>query len=380
MHRSITKVVLSFVVSLILVVFSIQAHSSDTLSNPVYFVAGDNHGISQVFQYLVGSDQPARRITHSASDVIRFGVAYDGLAIAYISDDQLWLQPIHSHEAESLTTIENTMNIWTNPIFSQDGNYVAYEDNGVWLYDLANRQTRQILQDVPLAETASNANEYRGFKPQVFIANEAGTVTSLRVDISKWEWNTTGVYDLETGELLELDSQLHSDILPLADGRVLVFGNSGAGGEGSLHLADSLAEINNAERLVLFHELTEGTLFAEQAIEVETGIVRVFGSATTLTQNPEQTLHFYFDFELNTSAVRGDVKIINLAESVQAQDVYADAFELSPDGNHLPLYVNPRFGDASIIYGEVNILNFVTGETTALSTVQSVSAFQFQPR
>ncbi len=374
MNQSIIKVLLLGAM-LVLMVMPFHAQDTDALSKRMYFISGDENNVPQVFQFLFGSDDPARQLTYSETGVMRFGVAYDGLGIVYVGDGQLWLQPIHTEEAVALAPIDMT-HLWTNPIFSQDGNYVAYADNGVWLYNLANRETSQILEDVPLAEMASNANEYRIYQPQNFVLNADGTVSKLIVDIGQWEWNSAGVYDIATGELTELDGQLHTDILALSDGRALIFGNSAVSGEGSLYIADSLDDINNSELLILFHELTEATMFAEKAVEIENGIVRVFGSAITLSANSDTPLHFYFDVDLETRTVIGEVQLMTLTDNL---DQYADTLQLSPDASLIPIYYDARFGDAGIVYGDIRLLNIVTQDIIELGVPESVSVFQFQP-
>lgn len=373
MNKSIIKILL-FGALFVLMVMPLYAQDTEAQSKPMYFITGDENDVPQVFQFLLGSDDAPRQLTYSETGVVRYGVAYDSLKIVYAGDGQLWLQSIHSEGAEALAPIDTT-NLWTNPIFSQDGNYIAYVDNGVWLYDLANRQTSQILEDVPLAENASNANEYRIFQPQTFVVNADGTVNHLIVDIGQWEWNSAGVYEIATNELTELDGQLHTDILALSDGRTLVFGNSPVSGEGSLHIAASLDDINNTELLVLFHELTEATMFAEKAVEIKGGIVRVFGSAIALSANPDIPLHFYFDFDLETRTIIGEVQLLTLTENL---DQYADILQLSSDASLIPVYYNTRFGDAGIVYGHVHLLNIVTQDIINLAIPESVSVFQFQ--
>lgn len=255
MNKSILKVSLILATLFLLVGLTLYAENSLLESNLTYYVAPDENGIQQVFQLLLNSGQEARQLTHADTDVINFGVAYDALGIVYISDGQLWLQSIHTEEAEALANLSATQ-FSSSPIFSQDGNYVAYADHGVWLVDLVNRQTRQLLEDVPLEEMARNAIEYRIYQPKAFVVNADGTVTKLIVDVGVWEWNTEGVYDLTSDEYLELEGKLHTNILALSDGRALVYGNSAVDGEGSLYLANSLDEINNAIPAVYFHELT----------------------------------------------------------------------------------------------------------------------------
>jgi len=375
MKQSITDVIRLLALLFILVGVTVYAENNVLESNLTYYVAADENGVQQVFQLLLEGEPDARQLTHAEHDVITFGVAYDALGIVYISDGQLWLQPIHTEEAEALATLSATQ-FYSSPIFSQDGNYVAYEDNGVWLVDLANRQTRQILANVPLAEMASNANEFRIYQPDSFVIDATGAVTHLIVDIGVWEWKTAGVYDLATDTLIELDGKLHTSVLALSDGRALVYGNNGADGEGSLYLADRLDAINTATPIVYFHELTEGVLFAEQAIEIETAIVRVFGIA--LTFDPNQTIapYFYFDYDLNTGTA-GEVQIIKLA--TQEENGYTVAGDLSSNGNVVPFYWNAQYTDAGSIIGEFRLVNLLMGDDIATTFPDVVGVFHLQP-
>lgn len=375
MNKSIISVSLFLVNLFLLVGMTLHANDSPLNSNLTYYIASDDNGVQQVFQLLLDAEQEARQLTHTKGDVITFGVAYDALGIVYISDGQLWLQSIHTAEAESLATVSATQ-FNSSPIFSQDGNFVAYADNGVWLYDLANRQTRQILADVPLEEMASNANVFRIYEPETFVVDADGAVTHLIVNVGVWEWKTAGVYDLATGELLELDGKLHTSVLALSDGRALVYGNNGVDGEGSLYLADSLDSINSATPTVYFHELTEAVLFAEQAVEIETGLVRVFGIALIFTPNQPITSYFYFDYDVNMGTV-SEVQVVELP--TQEENGFTIAGELSSSGHVIPVYWNAQYTDAGSIFGNFRLMNLLTGEDLDGKFPEVVGVFHLQP-
>jgi hypothetical protein len=367
-----------FVVILIglLTVFAvtIQAQDAHHGHSPqiTYYAAADEQGMQQVFQLLLGSEQDARQLTHAATDVVNFGVAYDGLAIAYSSGSQLWLQPIHSEEAEALVTL-NVTEFSRSPIFSQDGNYIAYADDGVWLYDLANRQPRQLLTNIPIAADGSNMADMRFYAPEAFVTDENGIADRLIVDIGVWEWNKAGVYNLATDELQELEGQLHTNLLPLADGQVLIYGNSPIAGEGSLYLAPSLDELNAAAPLVQFAPLTEATLFAEQALEIEPGIVRVFGSAIPMSPGAAALHHFYFDVNIATTSV-SEVTLFSFG----AESALPGA--MSPDGQYVPVYLNALFSASGVVEGEFTLFQLVTGTVLDSELPAAVSIFHWQPR
>ena len=203
----------------LVLVFATAATAQDTQLSA--YLAADTNGIQQVYQLALDGQSEPRQLTHAASDVITFGAAYDGLSVAYISAGQLWLQPIHTEEAEALAQV-SAEQFFTSPIFSQDGQYIAYADKGVWLLDLAARTPRQILADV----IDHSAIEQRLYQPKVFVLDTNGQASQLIVDVILAEWNSEGVYDLVSGEFHELAGMVEwgvdllplSAILPLADG------------------------------------------------------------------------------------------------------------------------------------------------------------------
>jgi hypothetical protein len=205
-----------------------------------------------------------------------------------------------------------------SPVWSHDGQYIAYADNGVWLVGLGTRETRQLLADVPLEASASNAGEYRIYQPELFVAGADGKAEKLIVDVGVWEWNTVGVYDLASGKLQELEGQLHTSLLPLFDGRVLLYGNGGVAGEFALHMAERLGDINTYTEALSFSSLTDATLFT----------------------------------------VPG---------------------RLSPDGRLVSVYLNALWTDAGSIYGSFELLDLDARETVAGEFPETVGVFRWQP-
>jgi hypothetical protein len=368
------KLLLATIVLVMALLALTIVQAQEAIESPVYYIAADSNDVQQVYQHLLDGQSEPRVITYAETDVITFGAAHDGLGVAYISDGQLWLQPLHTEEPEALATVSASQ-VVGSPVFSQDGQYVAYADNGLWLVDLGTRETRQLLADVPLEESASNAGELRVFWPERFVLDEDGTASKLIVDVGVWEWRTSGVYDLASGEFQELEGQLHTSLLPLSDGRVLVYGNTGVGGEGSLHIADSLEDINTYSQVVLFSTLTEGTLFADQAVEIEPGIMRVFGPALTLTPAEVNALYFYFDFDL-AAGTASEVNFVTLAENSESANTIAG--KLSPDGRFIPVYLNALFTDFGSIYGAFKLVDVTTGETSAAEFPDMVGVFHWQ--
>ncbi len=349
---------------------AVTAQDAGAVNRLAYYMAADESGVQQVYQLLLDGQNEARQITQAGSDVQTFGVAYDGLSIAYISGGQLWLQPIHTDTAEALASI-STSQFFSSPVYSQDGDYIAYADNGLWLLDLATRETRQLLQDVPVAEDGSNMAEFRIYQPDMFARGENGREDKLILKVGIWEWQTAGVYDLVSGQLQVLEGQLHTSLLPLYGGRALLYGNGGVAGEMALHIAESLDDINSYTEAVGFSELTDATLFAKQAVEIAPGTVRIFGE--TIGANPAEASIFSFDYDL-MAGTAGEVNILTLPQSNTGSSI---AGPLSPDGSLFPAYQDALWTDNGSLYGAVSIHNALTGTVMDVALPETVSLFQW---
>lgn len=368
MRKSSLKIVGLIVLLLSLMAVSV-IHAQDVTTQISYYTAADADGIWQVYQQLLGTDaQDARQITHAAADVNTYGAAYDGLSIAYISENQLWLQPIHTEEAEALADVNNGDNPISAPVYSQDGQYIAYASNGVWMVDLATRETRELLSNTLLEPDANNSAEFTLLNPEVFVAGSDGKAAQLIVDMGVWEWNTVGVYDLATGTLQKLEGQFHTDLLTLSNGKVLLFGNSRMGGESALHIADSLSDINTYTEAVRFADITTTNLHGEQAVEIQPGIVRVTGQA--FDENIVGATVFYFDYDVNADTA-SEVHLVTWPEGTDFRSI---AGEISPDGTLLPVYLD------SGTDVQLELVNVTTDEVITMAFPEKFGNVRWQPK
>lgn len=371
MTKVLQRIILPVWLGLLVLPFTVTIHAQTATTQLAYYIAADAAGVRQVYQLLVDGQSEPRQITYATSDVITFGVAYDGLAVAYMSEGQLWLQPTHTEEAESLATV-GAAEFFSPPIFSQDGQYIAYADGGVWLLNLGTRETRQLLVDVDLTGHDDPPSEFRRYEPQQFALGQSGRVEKLVVDVGVWGWDSAGVYDLATGVFVELEGQDHTNILPIDGGFALVFGNTGITGEPALSIAPGLDQINEAVEVVRFADLTDKILFFEQAVEIAPQVVRVYGQ--TVSQTPGEFAIFYFDYNLVSGA--GAVNFITIAKRRQESARFG---RLSPDGAILPVYVNPLYQDDGTILGALHLLDVASGEMLAVEFAESVGVLGWQP-
>lgn len=356
MNQSIMKIALILIGILSLVTLTIRAEDTTSISRIGYYIAPDADGIRQVFQMVLGDQQNTRQITHSGTDVLNYGVAYDALSVAYISEGQLWLQPIHLDEPESLTTIAAT-EFLRNPVFSPDSQYIAYADDGVWLLDLSTRETRQLLENVPFTAESESVGVLRIYTPIQFIWGTDGRVAQLVVEVGMWEWATAGIVDLTTGELQVIEEITYTDLLPLYGSRVLIYGNNPMNGNPVLRVAVDGNDISTYDEVLEFTGLVDNviTLFADQAIEIAPGTIRVLG---TVMSNEPDAGGFYFDYNLMSGEVL-DVSTVTLPISESSAVNYGT---LSPEGVLLSMYVDVAWAETGQTFGNLRILDIVTGE------------------
>lgn len=361
-----------FLLFLLLPVSAVRVDAQDMgpVQRNTYFLAADASGVQQIFQVMIGSSDAPRQVSSASIDVLTFGVSSDGLSLVYISGGLLWLQPVHTESAEILASIDTTQS-FSSPIYSSDDEYIAYASDGVWLLDLSTRQTRQILQDVRMEDLDSSTAEFRIYNPARFVRGSDGRPQKLVVHVGVWEWLTTGIYDLETGDLQLLEGQVNNYALPIYGDKVLLYGNGGMAGEFGLHLAESLEDINSYRKVLDFSDLTNESLFAEQAVEIAPGKVRVFGSVMDVLRRV-----FYVDVDL-MAGTSSELTFITLSNN-QRNNVLTG--RLSPDGALLPVYHYAGWSEAGDAYGEFQMLDLATGlPLESLSYPQKIGLLRWQP-
>jgi hypothetical protein len=354
--------IIAMLASLLALISLNPVYAQDATAVPLisYYLAADSGGVQQIYQLPLNGPNEPRQITHAESDVITFGVAYDGLGVAYIRGGQLWLQPIHTEEAEALTPLSATQ-FFSSPVWSQDGQYIAYADDGVWLLDLGTRETRQLLTNVPYDQSTNNAVDVRSYNPSRFVLGDDGTAANLIVDVGLWECQVPGVYDLASGEWQELEGLVHTRLLPLSDGSALLYGQCMAVGAPGLHIADSLEDINTFAEVLDFRTLPDSALRPNQAVQIEPGTVRIFGESYNIQL--EETSLFYFDFDV-ASGEAGSVNYVTLPA----------VGEMSPDGSLIPVYLSADDTDS----GGFKLVDLTTGEEVAANFPETVGVFRWQ--
>jgi hypothetical protein len=370
MRKSLVKT-MAILMGLLVVVMGGMVQAQDSAPQIAYYLAADANGIQQIYQLSLDGQFPTRQVSHAEKDVMTFEPAYDGLGLVYISDGKLWLQSIHVDEADILSGLRATQ-FFSTPVWSEDGQYIAFADNGLWLMDMSKREKRQLLQNVELNTDASNIADLRIYQPSRFVNDANGKPAQLIVSVSLWEGGTVGVYDLASDTLQTLEGQVHTSLLPLSDGRVLVYGNNGLGGSSALDIADSIDNINAFHELANFTPADDMVVFVEQAVEIQPGMVRVFGTALQIPQS--QTDAFHIDVDVN-SGTAGELHIITFATDTTSNVVPG---QLSPMGDFIPAHFNTLWTDTGSIYGTLKLFDLQSGASIDVQLPETVGLFRWQ--
>lgn len=335
-----------------------------------YFISADENGVLQVWQ-LADDGSTATPVTNAAESVVDYAISPDGTQLAYINGQTLWLQ-----------TPDETLEIASpsggrrpgSPVFNEDGSQLAYANGGLWLYDLASKESQLLYEDNPYRREMTDVDPVRYYSPVEFVDDK------LIVRVGLWEGYSPGVYDFESGEIEELDRFRPSNLLTLSDGRVIVYGNGEVWGDPTLAIAESLEDINPTEILVNLETLSPSApLFVRQAIEIAPGFVRVMGSTYNM-EGPTQFPLFYFDFDTETGELSAD-GIVGYDYARSGENEFTGQGMASPDAQFVAQYlnieVNTDLNPNGIDFGQLIFYELNTGETITSNFPGKVALFEW---
>ncbi len=391
MTKQFNSIVLAFSLVLTLLlgtVASAQGSTSEettetaTEAQVVYYLADGDNGVDQVFRQVLDGQNNRQQLTNSDSDIVAFGVSADGLSVAYIGNGRLQLQQVddEADASEVLAEINNQRSRVT-PVFSPDGQVLAYGDQGVWLMDLATREAEQIIENIPFDDVNLNTEQARYYTPDRFVMDEAGAL-KLLVNIGIWEFSAAGVYDISSGTLQEIEPYVHSQLLPLSDGRVLIYGNNFIGGDATLEIATSLNNLDDPEVVLDLITLpdyaeTYGALAVYEAVEMEAGTLRFFAYPLQVYPPPVNGLGaYYFEYDLESGSA-SEVQQVRLGDEEYNSD--SNVGIVSPDGMSIAMYSDYVVNETGTEAGSMQVYDLTTSEPTDDVFLDRVSEFQWQP-
>ena len=332
------------------------AERVDGITLPVngYFLAADLNGVVQVWQLPRDGSEPFS-ITTAETDVSTYVVAADGRSVVYISDEQLWLQQIPGDDAPEMV-VELSGDV-RRIDFSPDGQRIAYdrlssatnaEDDGIWLLSASDGEIELVLPNGLEGSPEIAAPPF--YREPQFSPN----INGLLVIIAGSETTNYGLYDLSSGELLNIGA--YDAAQWASGGTILAYGNGIGIGD-----LPPFTEIKRID-LTAPDEATSLTAIAAPLIirsisEMNDGTVRIAVTENVLGPSRVRVVA--------TEAGGGDLTAV-------ADTGFLQSPRLSPDGTYLAGFTNPR--------GSLIVHNLDDGSRLILNSPSSVWDFQWGRR
>lgn len=311
-----------------------------------FFLSQDGTGVAQVWR-LPADGSPAAPITTQETDVTSFALSPDGRSITYSDGARIRVQRLKSDdESEEVYAADDEGGV-TDLAFSPDSRRIAFVDGGVWIVP-ANGGDPEALLEAPPPPNSLVARYYA-------LPRFAPNLDALLVNINLDDGGTTGLVDINSGELFEMPRG-YTNGRWLSDGRILTFGVDNPYFEGGLHLTD--ANTLDAPAVLL-----ADTVAVLEAAELERGTLRLL-----LTANVK-----------GPAALRVvDMNVTSGELTPVADGGYVSAPILSPDGQYVAGYRYLEFNENLVPYvGPLTIRNLVDGRQVVLSEPSPVWGFQW---
>jgi hypothetical protein len=126
------------------------------LPRPLYYLGKDSQGLTQVFR-LEHDGKTTTQLTNELVDVLDYDVSLADGHIAYEVDNQLILVNADGSNRQVLTegATRSIARGYYNPVFSSDGQILAYNKGGLLLYNLSTGISNLVLEDRPLGGSLS---------------------------------------------------------------------------------------------------------------------------------------------------------------------------------------------------------------------------------
>jgi Tol biopolymer transport system component len=175
------------------------------LPHSMYYQTTDSAGLLQIFR-MEKDGTTIKQVTSESVNVGNYGVSPMDGSVAYVANNQLTLVNADGTGRRVLVdggpAAESSLNNITNPVFSLDGQTLAYGYQGLNLYSLSNGVSERVLED--RIDDMGNgvllpAELYR---PEKYSPDGS----KLLVTIGLWEGATAAVYDPATKALVRLQN------------------------------------------------------------------------------------------------------------------------------------------------------------------------------
>jgi Tol biopolymer transport system component len=167
------------------------------LPHSLYFIANDNQSISQLYR-LERDGKTKTQLTFELVNVTDYDVSLADGSIAYVASNQLLLANADGSNRRLLIDGGSGPDLrgFYAPVFSPDGQTLAYSQNGLYLYDMAAGVSKLVIED-QLSELRLPIETYSA-------VHYSPDGKKLLVALGHWEQAPAhGVYDLVANTLVK---------------------------------------------------------------------------------------------------------------------------------------------------------------------------------
>ena len=176
------------------------------LPHSLYFLSTDAAGLKQVFR-LERDGETQKQLTSEPVDISGFGVSPVDGSVAYVANNQLLLINADGSDRRLLVDggvmDENNpfLNVITNPLFSPNGQTLAYGYKGLNLYSLSSGTSSLVIEDQigdDLGGGLIFPNEL--YRPESFSPDGS----KLLITLAYYEGASAAIYDPASGGLVRV--------------------------------------------------------------------------------------------------------------------------------------------------------------------------------
>ncbi len=176
---------------------------TELLPRPLYFLAPDNQAISQIYR-MERDGKTITQLTSEAVEVTDYDISRQDGSIAYVASNQLLLADADGSDRRVFVDGGSSPDLHGvyRPVFSPDGQVLAYAHNGLNLYSISMGTSSLVIQDQ--MEDMGNGQLFpiETYMPESYSSDG----TKLLLALGHWEVAPShAVYDPATNELLRYE-------------------------------------------------------------------------------------------------------------------------------------------------------------------------------
>jgi len=182
-----------------------EENTGELLPHSLYFLGKDNAGLAQVFR-IERDGSTARQLTFEPVNVDSYDVSIADGSVAYVSNNQLlWAGAngagrrllVDGGPVDAINPFVNTL---SRPVYSPDGETIAYSYRGLNFYSLASGTSNLVIENQ--LDDFGNG----GILPKELYspARYSPDGTKLLVTLGYYEGASSAIYNLASGTLVRL--------------------------------------------------------------------------------------------------------------------------------------------------------------------------------